>query len=237
MEVGTDSIILFSWKGIHLNATILMTWIVTALLISVSYFATRNLSTGRMVSRWQNFLEAIITVIRKEISNIMRADARPFLPFIGTLFIFISISNLLAVVPLYHPPTSSFSTTSALGVSVLLAAPVYGVSIQGMKGFLKTYLYPVPVMLPFNILSEVTRVTAMAIRLFGNVMSGVLSGAVIISIIPFFFPIILTVLELLIGQIQAYIFSVLSCVIIGGAIRREDEDTKIDTKSEGGYHG
>ena len=133
----------------------------------------------------------------------------------GTLFIFIATSNLLAIVPAYHPPTGSLSTTAALAISVFFAVPIFGIRQQGIWKYLRHYLEPSPFLLPFHIISEFSRTLALAVRLFGNVMSEGMIGAILISIAPFFFPVIMQALGLLTGLIQAYIFAILAVVYIG----------------------
>ena len=148
--------------------------------------------------------------------------------FIGTLFVFIAVSNLLAIVPWYEAPTASLSTTAALAISVFIAVPVFGISEGGLKGYLRSYLQPNFIMLPFNIISEVSRTLALAVRLFGNIMSGGLIASVLLSIAPFFFPIIMSALGLLTGMIQAYIFAILATVYIAAATR----DAKLKKEKE-----
>jgi F-type H+-transporting ATPase subunit a len=223
MRITSDSIVFFSWKGIHLNATIVFTWVVMAVLVTLSLLATRPIRAGFKASRWQMLLETLIDAMKSEISQITENEPGRYLVFLGTLVLFISVSNMLNVVPFYSAPTESLSTTAALTFCVLVAAPVYGINRQGIWGYLKTYAYPMPVMLPFNIISDVSRAVAMSVRLFGNVLSGTLVGAMMLSIIPFIFPVVMNILELLIGQIQAYIFAVLATVIIASALETNEE--------------
>jgi F-type H+-transporting ATPase subunit a len=137
--------------------------------------------------------------------------------FIGTLFIFIAVSNLLGVIPGFRPPTGSLSTTAALAICVFFAVPVFGIASRGLGGYLKQYLQPTPFMLPFNIIGEFSRTLALAVRLFGNVMSGTMLVAILLAIIPFVFPIIMQAFGMLTGFIQAYIFAVLAMVYIASA--------------------
>ena len=230
MEISPDAIIIFQWNGIHLNATIVFTWVVMAVLIFISWMATKNLSIGPKISRWQNFLEVIVGYMRKEIKEITQQNPDQFIPFLGTMFLFISLSNLLAIVPGYHPPTGSLSTTAALAICVFFAIPIFGISKKGMRGYFKQYLEPSVFMMPFNVIGDFSRTLALAVRLFGNVMSGTLIAAVLLMIVPLFLPIIMHVLSLLIGQIQAYIFTVLATVYIGSATRIESKPEQIDQK-------
>jgi F-type H+-transporting ATPase subunit a len=223
MEISLDSVVLWRWGPVLLNATILYTWLVMALLALVSWLVTRKLSTGPQIPKWQNLLEVLVAGMREQIRQISQEEPGPYLPFIGTLFLFISVANLLAVVPGYHPPTDSLSTTAALALCVLAAVPIYGIAQQGLGGYLRHYLKPTVLMLPFHLLSEMTRTLALAVRLFGNVMSGAMIGAILLAVAPLFFPLIMQLLELLIGQVQAFIFAVLATVYIASATQAHEE--------------
>ncbi|GIW83185.1 MAG: ATP synthase subunit a [Gemmatales bacterium] len=234
MDIQTlspDEVILWQWGFVKLNYTIVYTWLVMGLLVFVSWLATRRLSSGPRISHWQNLLEVVVGAISKQIAEVTRHRPDRYLPFIGTLFLFIVTCNLLAVVPGFHPPTSSLSTTTALALCVLIAVPAYGIASQGLWGYLKLYVQPTPLMLPFNIVGELSRTLALAVRLFGNMMSGAKIGAILLAIAPLFFPILMHVMGLLTGVIQAYIFSILALVYIASATRREAEDQP-DTDKE-----
>lgn len=223
MTITPDATIFWEWGVVRLNATIVYTWIVMALLVVGAWFVTRDLTTGARPSRKQMALESIVEVIRNQIREISQRDAGQYLPFIGTLFLFIATANLLQIVPGFEPPTGSLSTTVALALCVFIAVPVYGIATRGVTGYLKNYIRPTPLMLPFNIISEVSRTLALAVRLFGNVMSGTVVVAIIVSIAPFFFPIILQALGLLTGMVQAYIFAVLAMVYIASATQTQGD--------------
>jgi alternate F1F0 ATPase F0 subunit A len=160
-------------------------------------------------------------MIRNQIHEVTHQEASRYLPFIGTLFMYISVSNLLQVIPGFQPPTGSLSTTAALAVCVFFAVAIFGITQQGVLAYLKQYLRPSPLMLPFNIISELSRTLALAVRLFGNIMSGTLIGAILLSVVPFFLPVIMNLLGLLIGQIQAYIFAILATVYIASATQSQ----------------
>jgi len=142
-----------------------------------------------------------------------------YLCFLGTLFLFIVTANLCVIIPGYEPPTGSLSTTTALALCVLIAVPVFGIQNRGLRNYLKSYMEPTWMMLPFNIISEVSRTLALAVRLFGNMMSGTMIVAIILTITPFIFPTVMMSLGLLTGVVQAYIFSVLATVYIAGALQ------------------
>ncbi|MCK5767536.1 MAG: F0F1 ATP synthase subunit A [Candidatus Atribacteria bacterium] len=230
MDITPDTIIIFQWNGMQINATIFYTWMVMALLIFISWMATKNLTIGPKISRWQNLLEVIVGYIRQQVKEITQQNPDPFIPFLGTLFLFISISNLLAIIPGYQPPTGSLSTTSALAICVFFAIPIFGIAKKGGLAYFKHYLEPSIFMAPFNVIGDFSRTLALAVRLFGNVMSGTLIAGVLLIITPLFVPIIMQVLGLLIGQIQAYIFTVLATVYIASATRVENKLEKIEQK-------
>lgn len=217
MTLSPDAQVLWQWGPLKLNLTILFTWLVVALLLLIARLATRRLSDGEQMSRWQNLLEVIVSAVRDQIQDVGRQDPGPMLPFIGTLFLFIALSNLLAVVPGYYPPTASLSTTVALAICVFVAVPLFGIRRQGLRDYLLQYLKPSPFMLPFNLIGELSRTVALAVRLYGNVMSGAVIAAVLLSVIPLFFPVVMQALGLLTGMIQAYIFAVLATVYIASA--------------------
>ena len=214
MQLTPDEIIYWQQGPIVINATLAFTWALMILLVGGSFIITRKLRKGFNPSRPQIILETIVDVIRSQIEDVTNQKKAPFLPFVGTLFLFIVISNVLVVIPGFQPPTGSLSTTAALAICVFFAVPIFGIINRGLKNYLKQYLQPTPFMLPFNIIGELSRTLALAVRLFGNVMSGTLIVAIILSLIPLFFPIVMQVLGLLTGVIQAYIFSVLALVYI-----------------------
>ena len=214
MEISPDALVFFRFKMFSLNGTILFTWLIMALMTVGSWLITRRLSSEVRVSRWQILLEAIVSGIQGEIREIFSRERRGFLPFLGTLFLFIAVSNVLAVVPGFQPPTGSLSTTSALAVCVFLAVPIYGISEVGGLNYLRNYLQPSFFMLPFNVMGDFSRTLALAVRLFGNVMSSTMIGAILLAIAPLLFPVVMQLFGLLTGLVQAYIFAILAAVYI-----------------------
>ena len=167
----------------------------------------------------------MISGIRNQSADIGLRRPERFLGFIGTVFLFIAFANLCTILPGYEPPTGSLSTTAALAICVFVAVPFYGIAESGLIGYLKTYLEPTWLMLPFHLLGEVTRTLALAVRLFGNIMSGTMILAILLSVAPLFFPVLMTALGLLTGLVQAYIFSILATVYIAAATRSGEERT------------
>jgi F-type H+-transporting ATPase subunit a len=222
MHLSPDEVIFWQAGPFRLNLTIVTTWVLMAALGIGAHLLTRNLSTEIRVSRLQNFLETIVSGIRNQITEIGLHKTSRYLPFVGTLFLFIAFSNLCTVIPYYEPPTGSLSTTFALAICVFIAVPAYGIRARGIPAYLKSYLEPVFIMLPFNLISELSRTLALAVRLFGNIMSGSMILGILVSIAPLFFPIFFTALGLLTGIVQAFIFSILATVYIAAATQSED---------------
>jgi F-type H+-transporting ATPase subunit a len=217
MTISPDHIVFWQWGPFAINATIALTWVVMALLTLISWLVTRRLSSTTELSRWQNLLEVLVLGIRDQIHDVSHQDPGRFLPFVGTLFLFIAMANLLNVVPGYMAPTGSLSTTTALAICVFVAVPLYGIAGEGPRSYLRHYVRPTWLMLPFNIIGEISRTVALAVRLYGNIMSGTVIVAILLGLTPYFFPIVMQLLGLLTGMIQAYIFAVLAMVYIASA--------------------
>ncbi len=219
MRLSPDEMIFWHHGFLKLNATIVFTWVLMFALAVSSKLITRKLSHGLKRSRWQNLLEMIVTGIEKQIKEVGLSQPQKYLGFLGTLFLFLALAGVCTIIPGYEPPTASLSTTTALALCVFVAVPFFGVVEQGVGNYLKSYVKPTFIMLPFNIISEFSRTLALAVRLFGNMMSGAMIVAILLTIVPFIFPIIMTLLGLLTGMVQAYIFSILAAVYIAAATR------------------
>ncbi len=217
MKISPDQTVFWEYGFMQLNLTIVTTWGLIILLVLGAWLITRNLKSEIKTTRWQSILEMMVLMIRDQIKEVGLNKPEKFMSFIGTLFLFIVFSNLLSIVPWYEAPTASLSTTAALAICVFIAVPVFGIAEGGIVAYLRSYLQPNFIMLPFNIISELSRTLALAVRLFGNIMSGGLIATVLISIVPFFFPVIMSALGLLTGVIQAYIFAILATVYIAAA--------------------
>src|ERR1039457_780388 len=219
MRLSPDQMVFWQRGFLKLNGTIAFTWGLMLILAVGSKLITRKLSTDQNRSRWQNFLEIIVTGIEKQIEEDGLPHPEKYLGFLGTLFLFLGTASLCTILPGYDPPTGSLSTTVALALCVFVAVPLFGIADQGVGGYLKSYIKPTVIMLPFNIISELSRTLALAVRLFGNMMSGAMIIAILLTITPFIFPIVMTLLGLLTGMVQAYIFSILAAVYIAAAAR------------------
>jgi F-type H+-transporting ATPase subunit a len=219
MRLSPDALIVWRYGFVTLNGTIVFTWGVMVVMVVGSWLITRRLSTGLTRSRWQNLLEIVVTGIEKQIEDVGLPHPEKYIGFLGTLFLFVALASLCTVIPGYSPPTGSLSTTVALALCVFVAVPMFGIADQGIVGYLRTFVEPTAIMLPFNIISELSRTLALAVRLFGNMMSGAMIIAILLTITPFIFPIVMTGLGLLTGMVQAYIFSILAAVYIAAATR------------------
>ncbi len=210
------STLLFHVGPVAITRPVVTTWIIMAALALVCRFITRRLAIlpdGR-----QAVLEAIVTGIAGQIEDVIRKDARPFLPLLGTLFIFLVIANLSGVLPGVEAPTSKIETPAALALIVFFSVHYFGVRARGLRGYLASFAEPKLIMLPLNILSEITRTFSLMVRLFGNVMSGEFVIGLVVALAGLFVPIPLMALEILVGLVQAYIFTVLATVFIGAAV-------------------
>ncbi len=232
VELSPDEVVFWQWGFVSINETILFTWVVMAILLLLGWLSTRHLSPEPPFSRSQNLLEILLGYMQSQIKEIAQMDPDRYLPFSGTLFLFISLANLLDVVPGYRTPTSSISTTAALAICVFFAVPIYGVAQSGIRGYLKHYAQPTILMLPFHIIGELSRTLALAVRLFGNMMSESMLMAILLTIAPLFLPVLLELLGLLIGQVQAYIFAVLATVyIVSASSAQESTAMRLKIKS------
>lgn len=210
------STVLFYLGPVAITRPVVTTWGIMAALGLVSWLATRHLAMHP--DRRQAVFEGIVTGIAGQIEDVIRKDARPFLPLLGTLLIFLVAANLSGVLPGMEAPTSKIETPAALALIVFFSVHYFGVRAQGLGGYLASFAKPKLIMLPLNIVSEVMRTFSMMVRLFGNVMSGEFMIALVVALAGLFVPIPLMALEILVGLVQAYIFTILATVFIGAAV-------------------
>lgn len=222
MQISPDHIVYWRNGFWVLNSTIVTTWGLMLVLVIASWLITRRVSAEPQISRWQNLLEILVAGMREQIREIGLEHPDRYLDFVGTLFLFILFAALCGILPGYEPPTGSLSTTAALAICVFLAVPVYGIAERGLGPYLKKYAEPKFFMAPLNIVSDLSRTVALAIRLFGNVMSGSVIAGILLSVAPLFFPVLMKSLDLLIGTVQAYIFAVLATVYIAAATKASE---------------
>jgi F-type H+-transporting ATPase subunit a len=228
MRLSPDQLIFWQYGVFKLNGTIVFTWGLMLVLALGSKLITRKLSTELKRSRWQNLLEIVVTSIERQIEEVGLPHPEKYIGFLGTLFLFVALAALCTIIPGYEPPTGSLSTTAALALCVFVAVPLFGIEEQGLGGYLKTYVQPTVIMLPFNLISELSRTLALAVRLFGNMMSGAMIIAILLTITTKLIPIDMTALGLLTGMVQAYIFSILAAVYIAAATRTRKPKTKVE---------
>lgn len=213
--------LLFHIGPVPITQPVATTWVIMAVLSAGSWLATRRLrpSPGRI----QVVLELVVETIETQISDTLHASAKPYLALIATLFIYLVFANLSSVLPGVQPPTAHLETAGALAGVVFFAVHFYGIRSRGLSGYLKSYTRPTVIMLPLNIFSEITRTFSLMVRLFGNILSGEFVIATIVALAGLLVPIPLMALEILLGLIQAYIFTILATVFIGagtGAIEK-----------------
>lgn len=220
-----DDIIVFSCDYFSVNVTIFNSWIVIALLTLISWLATRNLDNVKRNSKLQTLLEELVLWLQRETRETSSSKNKQYLGMALGLFAFILTANLLTFIPWFRPPTASMSTTMALASIVFLAIPYFAIKNAGIKAYLKKFIDPLPIMLPMNIFSEIFSVMAMGLRLFGNMLSGVMFASILSAFIPFFVPLTMQTLGLLTGSIQAYIFALLALVYTSGVKEETDLET------------
>lgn len=195
---------------------VVVTWVIMAALALVCWLGMRReaLRPGRL----QTALEVVVDTIATQVRDVLHRDPAPYLPVLGTLLIYLVVANLSGLLPGVDPPTSVIETAAALAIVVYLATHAYGIRARGLARYLKGYLDPNPFMLPLHVVSEVTRSFSLTVRLFGNVMSHEMVIAIVLSLAGLLVPVPLMALGALIGVVQAYIFTILAAVFIGGAL-------------------
>lgn len=211
-----SSVVLFHLGPVAVTRPVVTTWALMFVLVAASWLATRRLALRP--TRRQAVVELIATGLMQQIGEVIRQDARPFLPLLGTLFVFLVVANLAGVLPGVEAPTSKIETPAALALIVFASVHYFGVRAHGALGYLARFAKPKLVMLPLNVISEITRTFSLMVRLFGNIMSGEFIIALVVALAGLLVPIPLMVLEVLIGLVQAYIFTVLATVFIGAAV-------------------
>jgi len=237
IHISTDEIIFWQSGWFQLNATIVLTWVAMAVLVVISMWVRSRLTNDTKIPKLQNLMEVLVETIQKQIGEVSGQDPTPFVPFIGTLFLYIAVATLLGIVPGFNPPTASLSTTAALSACVFFAVPFFGIRKLGFGSYVGQYFKPTWLMLPFNIIGELSRTLALAVRLYGNMMSGAVIAAVLLAFVPLFIPIVMQLFGLITGMIQAYIFAVLAMVYIASATRvRQEEDLKTTNSPTGLKH-
>lgn len=215
----------FTLGPLRVGTTVLTTWLLMAALVLVAYLGTRRLSVGTP-SRWQTALEGTVLALEQAIEAVAPGQAERLLPFAGTLWMFLVAANLIGLVPGLGSPTADLSLTAALAILVFLSTHWYGIRIGGWRAYLRHYLSPNPILLPFHLLGEVTRTLALAVRLFGNMMSLEMAALLVLLVAGFLAPVPLLMLHIVEALVQAYIFGVLALVYIAGALQSRGIEQK-----------
>jgi F-type H+-transporting ATPase subunit a len=220
--MGEDSLFILPWfqlGSVQLTSTVVTTWIVMASLGCLCWLATRHLQMSP--GRFQTLIEAIVSIIEASIRDIAPQHVRQILPFIGSLWVFLVIANLIGLIPGMHSPTRDLSATAAMAFLVFLSVHWYGIRIQGLKNYLLHYLKPSPILLPFNLISEITRTIALAVRLFGNMMSLEMVALLILVVAGFLVPVPILMLHIVEALVQAYIFGMLALIYVAGGLQSQ----------------
>lgn len=209
----------FNLGPLEITNTVLTTWGIIAALGLFSWLATRRLS--QTPEKVQTALEATVMTIENAVAEVAPQQAKILTPFIGSLWVFLVITNLTGLIPGLHSPTRDLSATSALAIVVFLSTHWYGIRIQGIKNYLRHYLQPSPILLPFHLVSEITRTVALAVRLFGNMMSLEMAALLILLVAGFLAPVPILLLHIIEALVQAYIFGMLALVYVAGGIQSQ----------------
>ena len=218
---------LFHLGPVPVTGVVVTTWAIMAVLALGAALAARNLH--RAPSSWQTALELLVETIDGQIRETMLSDPGPYRPFIGTLFLFILAANWSSLVPGVEPPTAHLETDAALALAVFLAVIVFAIRAGGLRGYLRGFASPTPLMIPLNLLETITRSLSLLVRLFGNVMSGVFVIGIVLSLAGLLVPIPFMALDLLTGLVQAYIFAALAMVFIAAAVSEAGPPIPPDT--------
>ena len=216
-DFGVDTV--FSLGPLAITNTVVTTWVIMA-LITIAVLIIRSRLRPEP-DRLQTVIEGIVGVIEKAVLDVAPEHGRQIMPFVATLWIFLVIANLSSLLPGVHAPTSNLSATSALAILVFLSVHWYSIRIQGWKKYLHHYLTPTPILLPFHVVSEITRTFALAVRLFGNMMSLEMAALLVLVIAGFLAPIPLLMLHIIEALVQAYIFGMLALIYVAGGLQSQ----------------
>ena len=222
MAENFDQTIFFSLWTFSVNSTLFFTWLVMGLLVLFAWISTRRLSSDFVVSKFQTVVELLVMTVRGQIYEVSQDNPKKYMSLVGTMFLFIFTCNILTFIPWFDPPTGSLSTTAAFAFCIFVGVPVYSIHNAGFKKYIRKFVEPVPFMLPLNIVSDFSSVFSLAVRLYGNIFSGVMIGMVLMTMVPFIIPVSMQLLGLLTGAIQAYIFSLLAVVYLS-AVEPEEQ--------------
>lgn len=209
--------ILFNLGPVPISETVVTTWAVMLCLLLLCGFSARRLKLDP--GPLQVALEGVVGAIHDAIEAVLPDHALIVLPFVGSLWIFLVVANLIGIIPGLHGPTADLSTTSALALLVFLSVHWYGIRIHGLRQYVRHYVEPNPLLLPFHIISEISRTIALAVRLFGNIFSLEMAALLILLVAGFLVPVPVLLLHMVEALVQAYIFGMLALIYIAGGIQ------------------
>jgi F-type H+-transporting ATPase subunit a len=218
--------VLFHLGPLEITTTVTTTWALMAVIALFAWFATRRLEMEP--GGLQTALEGVVTSIQEAIAAVAPRQTEMLLPFIGSLWVFLVLANLSGIIPGLHAPTRDLSATAALAILVFLSVHWFGVRDQGLRGYLRHYLSPSPILLPFNLISEITRTVALAVRLFGNIMSLEMAALLILLVAGFLAPVPILMLHIVEALVQAYIFGMLALIYVAGGL--QSQQLKLEKK-------
>lgn len=222
--------ILLRLGPLELGSTVLTTWGLMLALLALAVLLGRHLKDSP--SGLQALTEGVLGAIESAIREVAPAHVRPLLPFIGSLWIYLVAANLCGLVPGLNSPTRDLSATAALALLVFLATHWFGIRAQGLKAYLRHYLSPSPLLLPFHVISEITRTVALAVRLFGNIMSLEIAALLVLMVAGFLAPIPILMLHIIEALVQAYIFGMLALIYIAGGLQSQELRTRDSPEKE-----
>lgn len=211
--------VLFHWGPLSIGSAVATTWGIMLALSILLPLATRRFSAEPGLV--QTALEGIVSAMLDAMEAVIPGKSEMLLPFIGTLWIFILISNLCGIVPGLSSPTANLSVTAGLAMLVFLSVHWFGIRSEGLKNYLRHYTRPSPILLPFHLISEVSRTVALAVRLFGNIMSLEMAALLVLLVGGLLVPIPLLMLHIVEALVQAYIFGMLALIYVSGAIESQ----------------
>ena len=205
--------------SVVITSTVVTTWVIMAVIWLLAWLVSHRLrlEPGPV----QTAVEGIVSSIEDAVAAVAPQHVQQIMPFIGSLWIFLVIANLSGLIPGVHAPTRDLSATAALAIVVFLSAHWFGIRIQGLKSYLRHYLSPSPILLPFNLISEITRTVALAVRLFGNMMSLEMAALLILLVAGFLAPVPILMLHIVEALVQAYIFGMLALIYVAGGIQSQ----------------
>lgn len=218
-DSGLTSAVVFQIGPIAVTTTVVTTWCIMVALAAVSALSTRNLQI--QPGRLQAAVEGIVELLRESVHAVAGQHTMQLIPFIGTLWLFLIVANLTGLIPGAHSPTRDLSATAAFAFLVFLSVHWFGIRCVGIKNYLRHYVSPSPILLPFHLISEVSRTLALALRLFGNIMSLELAALLVLLVAGFLAPVPILMLHIIEALVQAYIFGMLALIYIASGLQSQ----------------